>query len=204
MKSKNATACPVVQAMETVGTQWRLQILYALEESELRFNELKRATGGRSKTLSDALEVLTDEGLIIRRTEEAAPIAVYYELSEKGATLLNRLDDIVVFSALSTEDLGQIVEITIDRLQQRLSERRLELAVTPAARSWLADHGYDPTYGARPLRRLMQREIDDTLAKKLLSGEIHDGDTVKVDVSSESDGLDLTRFELEPVPNTEE
>jgi len=94
MKSKNATACPVVQAMETVGTQWRLQILYALEESELRFNELKRATGGRSKTLSDALEVLTDEGLITRRTEEAAPIAVYYELSEKGATLLNRLDDI--------------------------------------------------------------------------------------------------------------
>jgi len=94
MKSKNATACPVVQAMETVGTQWRLQILYALEESELRFNELKRATGGRSKTLSDALEVLTDEGLITRRTEEAAPIAVYYELSEKGATLLDQLDDI--------------------------------------------------------------------------------------------------------------
>ena len=94
MKSKNATACPVVQAMETVGTQWRLQILYALEGSELRFNELKRATGGRSKTLSDALEVLTDENLIIRRTEEAAPIAVYYELSEKGATLLHQLDDI--------------------------------------------------------------------------------------------------------------
>ena len=94
MKSKNATACPVVQAMETVGTQWRLQILYALEGSELRFNELKRATGGRSKTLSDALEVLTDENLITRRTEEAAPIAVYYELSEKGATLLDQLDDI--------------------------------------------------------------------------------------------------------------
>ena len=94
MKSKNATACPVVQAMETVGTQWRLQILYALEDSELRFNELKRATGGRSKTLSDALEVLTDENLITRRTEEAAPIAVYYELSEKGATLLDQLDDI--------------------------------------------------------------------------------------------------------------
>ena len=63
---------------------------------------------------------------------------------------VNRLDDIVVFSTLSTEDLGQIVEITIDRLQARLAERRLELAVTPAARAWLADHGYDPTYGARP------------------------------------------------------
>lgn len=94
MKSKNATACPVVQAMETVGTQWRLHILYALEGSELRFNELKRATSGRSKTLSEALEVLTDENLVIRRTEQADPIAVYYELSEKGATLLDQLDNI--------------------------------------------------------------------------------------------------------------
>lgn len=91
---KNATACPVVQAIDTVGTKWRLQILYALRESELRFNELKRATGGRSKTLSDALEVLTEEGLITRRTEEAAPIAVYYQLSESGERLLDKLDEV--------------------------------------------------------------------------------------------------------------
>lgn len=110
---------------------------------------------------------------------------------------VNRLDDIVVFSTLSTEDLGQIVEITIDRLQARLAERRLELAVTPAARAWLADHGYDPTYGARPLRRLMQKEIDDALARKLLAGDIHDGDTVKVDVQEDGAGLALAPFSLD-------
>lgn len=94
LHSKNADACPVVKAIETVGTQWRLQVLYALQGSEMRFNELKRATGGRSKTLSDALEVLVDEDLIERRTEEAAPIAVYYQLSAKGETLVERLDDV--------------------------------------------------------------------------------------------------------------
>jgi len=115
---------------------------------------------------------------------------------------VNRLDDIVVFSTLTTEELGQIVEITIDRLQHRLAERRLELAVTPAARAWLADHGFDPTYGARPLRRLMQRHIDDRLATKLLAGEIHDGDTVKVDINDDHSGLELTRFDLSTSPQT--
>lgn len=110
---------------------------------------------------------------------------------------VNRLDDIVVFSTLTSEDLGQIVEITVDRLQQRLGDRRLDLAVTPAARLWLADNGYDPVYGARPLRRLMQKEIDDKLAKALLAGEIHDGDTVKVDLADDKEGLVVERFTLE-------
>jgi ATP-dependent Clp protease ATP-binding subunit ClpB len=110
---------------------------------------------------------------------------------------VNRLDDIVVFRSLSNDDLAQIVEITIDRLQQRLSERRLDLAVTPSARSWLADHGYDPTYGARPLRRLMQKEIDDRLATALLSGDIHDGDSVKVDVAEDGSGLAVSSFEAD-------
>lgn len=110
---------------------------------------------------------------------------------------VNRLDDIVVFRSLSNEDLAQIVEITIDRLQQRLFERRLELAVTPSARSWLADHGYDPTYGARPLRRLMQKEIDDRLATALLAGDIHDGDTVRVDVAEDGSGLAVASFEAD-------
>ena len=110
---------------------------------------------------------------------------------------VNRLDDIVVFRSLSGEDLAQIVEITIDRLQNRLSERRLELAVTPSARSWLADHGYDPTYGARPLRRLMQKEIDDRLATALLAGDIHDGDTVRVDVAEDGSGLAVASFEAD-------
>ena len=102
---------------------------------------------------------------------------------------VNRLDDIVVFSALSKEDLGAIVELYIDRLQARLSERRLELAVTPAARTWLGERGYDPVYGARPLRRLMQHEIDDKLATGLLSGTVRDGDVVRVDVAPDGEGL---------------
>ena len=110
---------------------------------------------------------------------------------------VNRLDDIVVFSTLTAEDLGQIVEITVDRLQTRLSDRRLDLAVTPEARLWLADNGYDPIYGARPLRRLMQKEIDDRLAKALLAGEIHDGDTVKVDIADDGSGLRVQRFAME-------
>lgn len=110
---------------------------------------------------------------------------------------VNRLDDIVVFSTLSSEDLGQIVEITVDRLSTRLSERRLDLAVTPAARLWLADKGFDSLYGARPLRRLMQKEIDDRLAKALLSGEIHDGDTVRVDLASDASGLTVEPFSVE-------
>ena len=102
---------------------------------------------------------------------------------------VNRLDDIVVFSALSKDDLGAIVELYIDRLQARLSERRLELAVTPAARTWLGERGYDPVYGARPLRRLMQHEIDDKLATGLLSGAVRDGDIVRVDVAPDGEGL---------------
>lgn len=94
VQTKNIEACPAVQAVETVGTPWRLQILYALRDAELRFNELKRATGGRSKTVSDTLDVLTEEGLVTRRTEEAAPIAVYYQLTEKGNTLVGQLDHI--------------------------------------------------------------------------------------------------------------
>ena len=102
---------------------------------------------------------------------------------------LNRLDDIVIFSALDRSELGQIVELNIDRLSRRLEQRRLQLAVTPAARAWLADKGYDPIYGARPLRRLMQQQIDDKLANLLLAGTIHDGSLVRVDVAE--DGVAL-------------
>lgn len=100
---------------------------------------------------------------------------------------LNRLDDIVVFHALSQDELAKIVEIQVDRLRRRLAERRLTLEVTPEALAWLAGHGYDPVYGARPLRRLVQSAIGDKLARALLAGEIHDGDTVRVD--REGDGL---------------
>ncbi|MDM7885737.1 AAA family ATPase [Curtobacterium sp. RHCKG23] len=109
---------------------------------------------------------------------------------------VNRLDDIVVFQALTTEDLGQIVSLDVDRLARRLTDRRLELAVTPSARGWLAERGYDPVYGARPLRRLMQRQIDDRLARAILSGDVRDGDTVRVEVAAGGDALTVEPFEL--------
>ncbi|WP_274706628.1 ATP-dependent Clp protease ATP-binding subunit [Clavibacter michiganensis] len=106
---------------------------------------------------------------------------------------VNRLDDIVVFQTLSMDDLAQIVELYIDRLGVRLSDRRLSLGVTPDARRWLAERGHDPLYGARPLRRLMQREIDDRLARELLAGDIRDGDAVRVDLAPDGDGLTVSR-----------
>ncbi|MFD5598910.1 ATP-dependent Clp protease ATP-binding subunit [Leucobacter sp. NPDC058333] len=105
---------------------------------------------------------------------------------------INRLDEMVIFHPLSEADLAQIVELSIDRLQLRLADRRLTLAVTPDARSWLASRGYDPIYGARPLRRLMQKEIDDRLARAILSGEVRDGSAVRVDVASDGDALALS------------
>ena len=110
---------------------------------------------------------------------------------------LNRLDDIVVFQTLDRTELGQIVELNIDRLTERLSEKRLELAVTPAARAWLADKGYDPIYGARPLRRLMQQQIDDQLANLILAGSIHDGSLVKVDYTEGSENLTVSVTSLD-------
>jgi ATP-dependent Clp protease ATP-binding subunit ClpB len=114
---------------------------------------------------------------------------------------VNRLDDIVIFSPLSEADLGQIVSLYIDRLEKRLGERRLQLAVTPDARAWLAERGYDPIYGARPLRRLMQHEIDDKLARALLAGDIEDGDTVMVDLAG--DELTVSRFAADDLPRPE-
>ena len=106
---------------------------------------------------------------------------------------VNRLDDIVVFAPLTNDDLERIVDITVDRLATRLHDRRLTLGVTPGARLWLSERGYDPIYGARPLRRLMQHEIDDRLATALIAGNISDGDTVVVDVAPDGDGLTVSR-----------
>ena len=107
---------------------------------------------------------------------------------------LNRLDDIIMFQPLSAENLGQIVGLQVKSMAKRLEDRRLTLNVTEAALEWLGKTGYDPAFGARPLRRLVQREIGDRLARSILSGAIHDGDTVTVDVNPDvaSDGLSVT------------
>ncbi len=105
---------------------------------------------------------------------------------------LNRLDDVVIFDPLSTDELARIVELQVDRLSRRLGDRRINLDVTAAAREWLSLAGYDPVYGARPLRRLIQTQIGDQLAKALLAGEVKDGSTVEVDVNADSSGLALS------------
>ncbi|AJT41984.1 ATP-dependent chaperone ClpB [Psychromicrobium lacuslunae] len=102
---------------------------------------------------------------------------------------LNRLDDVVMFDALNVTELSRIVDLQVQKLAARLQERRLTLQVTDGARAWLAMTGFDPAYGARPLRRLVQREIGDRLAKGLLAGEINDGDTVLVDTAADVDEL---------------
>ncbi|MCG7292524.1 ATP-dependent chaperone ClpB [Corynebacterium afermentans] len=104
---------------------------------------------------------------------------------------INRLDDVVVFDPLSQDQLVGIVDIQLEGLAERLAARRLILDVSDSAKSWLAERGYDPAYGARPLRRLIQQAIGDRLAKKLLAGEIVDGDTVHVDVADGGEGLDV-------------
>jgi ATP-dependent Clp protease ATP-binding subunit ClpB len=101
---------------------------------------------------------------------------------------LNRLDDVVVFDALSLTEIGRIVELQVQRMNDRLADRRLSVEVTPAAADWLAIEGFDPAYGARPLRRVVQREIGDRLARMLLAGEVHDGQTVLVDRADTPDG----------------
>ena len=102
---------------------------------------------------------------------------------------LNRLDETVMFDALTRENLGEIVDLLVASLESRLRERRIGLTVTEPARGWLARVGYDPAFGARPLRRLIQREIGDRLAKMLLGGDVQDGQNVTVDINESIDGL---------------
>ncbi len=126
-------------------------------------------------------------------TDEAAKRAAVLNVVRNTfkPEFLNRLDDVIVFDALGTGELGRIVDLQVTRLAKRLGDRRLTLTVTPAAREWLALTGYDPVYGARPLRRLVQSAIGDQLARALLSGQIADGDHVVVDTDDSADALTL-------------
>jgi ATP-dependent Clp protease ATP-binding subunit ClpB len=94
---------------------------------------------------------------------------------------LNRVDEIIVFHALTEEQLERIVDIQLQRLRRRLAERRITIALSDAAKRHIAKAGYDPTYGARPLKRTIQKELETPLGRKLLAGDINDGDSVEVD-----------------------
>ncbi|HZA03020.1 MAG TPA: ATP-dependent chaperone ClpB [Propionibacteriaceae bacterium] len=111
---------------------------------------------------------------------------------------LNRLDEIVLFEALGTEELAKIVDINLHRLNARLAERRITVQATDAAKDWLALTGFDPVYGARPLRRLIQTTIEDQLARMVLAGGVLEGDTVVFDVDPGADGLRVVQPENEP------
>jgi ATP-dependent Clp protease ATP-binding subunit ClpB len=159
-----------------------------------------RLTDGQGRTVDfrNAIVVLTSNmgsqaadftmGDEERRDEVLAVVRAQFK-----PEFLNRLDDIVVFHALTKQDLTAIVAIQLGRLRSRLADRRLMLEVTPAAAEWLGEHGYDPIYGARPLRRLVQSTIGDALARALLAGQVQDGDTVVADLADAKDGLAVFR-----------
>jgi ATP-dependent Clp protease ATP-binding subunit ClpB len=156
-----------------------------------------RLTDGQGRTVDfrNTILILTsnlgstfiaDPSLDDRAKREAVMAAVRASFKPE---FLNRLDDVIIFDALSTAELSRIVDIQVARLGKRLSARRLVLSVTQAAKDWLALTGFDPVYGARPLRRLVQSAIGDKLAKALLTGAITDGDEVIVDLAPDADEL---------------
>jgi ATP-dependent Clp protease ATP-binding subunit ClpB len=156
-----------------------------------------RLTDGQGRTVDfrNTILILTsnlgstfiaDPSLDDRAKRDAVMAAVRSSFKPE---FLNRLDDVIIFDALSTSELTKIVDIQVARLGKRLAARRLTLAVTPAAKDWLALTGFDPVYGARPLRRLVQSAIGDKLAKGLLTGAITDCDEVLVDLDTNADEL---------------
>ena len=133
-------------------------------------------------------QFLVQEGLDDAAKRKAVMNAVHAEFKPE---FINRLDELVMFHPLSREELGGIVDIQVRQVAARLSDRRISLDVSDSARAWLAEHGYDPVYGARPLRRLVQTEIGDQLARLLLSGDVHDGARVVADCENTSDHVTL-------------
>ena len=131
-------------------------------------------------------QFLVDEGLTDSEKRDAVMAVVR---SNFRPEFLNRLDETVMFDALTRENLGQIVDLLVAALQTRLQDRRINLTVSEPARGWLTKVGYDPAFGARPLRRLIQREIGDRLAVMLLGGQVQDGCSVEVDINAMFDGL---------------
>jgi ATP-dependent Clp protease ATP-binding subunit ClpB len=148
-----------------------------------------RLTDGQGRTVDfrNTILVLTSN-LGAGGTEEQVMAAVRSAFKPE---FINRLDDVIVFDSLRPDELVSIVDIQLAQLQKRLAQRRLVLEVSLPAKQWLAERGFDPLYGARPLRRLIQQAIGDQLAKLLLAGDVHDGDVVPVNVSVDGDSLVL-------------
>jgi len=143
-------------------------------------------------TSNSGSQFLVDPSLDARAKQEAVMSVVRASFKPE---FLNRLDEIVLFDPLTVDELADIVELHVAELAKRLHGRRLALEVSDGARAWLAMSGFDPAYGARPLRRLVQREIGDRLAKEILAGEIADGDTVLVDTVADADELTIEGLE---------
>jgi ATP-dependent Clp protease ATP-binding subunit ClpB len=151
-----------------------------------------RLTDGQGRTVDfrNVLIVLTSnlgsEHLAALKDGQPAELARGQVMEEVRRAFrpefLNRLDEILLFNRLSRADMGDIVDIQLERLRKLLEARKLTLDVDAQARSWLANEGYDPVYGARPLKRVIQRSLQNPLAQLILEGEVHDGDTVKVTV----------------------
>jgi len=158
-----------------------------------------RLTDGQGRTVDfrNVLLVMTSNlgsGYLVdpMLSQESKRNAVMAEVRQAfKPEFLNRLDEVVIFDPLSPEELRRIVVLAVEGLTRRLADRRITLEVTDAARDWLAVTGYDPAYGARPLRRLVSKEIGDRLARAILAGEVRDGDAVKVDLNSETNQLTL-------------
>ncbi|MCH9702664.1 MAG: AAA family ATPase, partial [Actinomycetia bacterium] len=148
-----------------------------------------RLTDGQGRTVDfrNTILILTSN-LGAGGSEEQVMAAVRAAFKPE---FINRLDDVIIFDALDPEQLVSIVDIQLAQLDRRLAQRRLVLEVSLAAKKWLAERGFDPLYGARPLRRLVQQAIGDQLAKMLLAGDVHDGDVVPVNVSDDGDSLVL-------------
>ncbi|MEV7133560.1 ATP-dependent chaperone ClpB [Arthrobacter sp. NPDC093128] len=168
-----------------------------------------RLTDGQGRTVDfrNAILVLTsnlgsqflvDQSLDAQAKRSAVMATVNASFKPE---FLNRLDEVVLFDALTVDELARIVELQVAELGRRLHERRLTLEVTDGARAWLAMSGFDSAYGARPLRRLVQREIGDRLARAILSGDINDGDTVVVDTAADVDELTIEGLEALAAPD---
>jgi len=153
-----------------------------------------RLTDGQGRTVDFRNTILVLTSNLGSRVDQALDEGGRHEVVMEAVRrhfkpeFLNRLDDVVVFHALSTEELTHIVDIQLDVLRRRLAKRRLRLQVSDGGREWLAMNGFDPVYGARPLRRLVQSAIGDQLAKQLLAGDVREGDVVRVDLDYSAGG----------------